>query len=124
MVNQVTIWQHQPQELHSPFLVQLSIWLVYANTVTTYCARMHMLLFYNFGIIAGTVILYPIYGLPGIGIGVLAGALAHLLIHIPVLAHERLLPTLRVPSMHILWSVIRDSVPRSLALAIGLLSRR
>lgn len=74
---------------------------------------------YNLGIIAGTVLLYPLYGLPGIGIGVLAGALAHLLIHIPVLAGERLLPRLVVPSPKALWSVMSDSVPRSLALAMG-----
>lgn len=74
---------------------------------------------YNLGIIAGTVVLYPLYGLPGIGIGVLAGALAHLLIHIPVLAGERLFPRLVVLSPRALWSVVRDSVPRSLALAMG-----
>ena len=74
---------------------------------------------YNLGIIAGTVLLYPLYGLPGIGIGVLAGALAHLLIHIPVLAGERLLPRLVILSPKALWSVVSDSVPRSLALAMG-----
>lgn len=74
---------------------------------------------YNIGIIAGTVVLYPLYGLPGIGIGVIAGALAHLLIHIPVLARERLLPRVSVPTPRLLWSVIRDSVPRSLALFMG-----
>lgn len=74
---------------------------------------------YNLGIIAGTVLLYPLYGLPGIGIGVLVGAIAHLLIHIPVLAGERLLPRLVIPSPQALWSVVSDSVPRSLALAMG-----
>ncbi len=74
---------------------------------------------YNLGIIAGTVVLYPMYGLAGIGIGVLLGALAHLLIHIPVLAGEKLLPSLEVPKPSVLWSVMRDSVPRSLALAMG-----
>lgn len=74
---------------------------------------------YNLGIIAGAVLLYPAYGLPGIGLGVLAGALAHLLVHVPVLASEKLLPRLVVPSPALLWSVMRDSVPRSLALAMG-----
>ena len=74
---------------------------------------------YNLGIIAGVIVLYPLYGLPGIGIGVLVGAAAHLLIHIPVLAGEKLLPRLVVPSPGVLWGVIRDSVPRSLALAMG-----
>lgn len=74
---------------------------------------------YNLGIIAGTVILYPLYGLPGIGIGVLAGALAHLALHIPVLAGEKLFPRFVWPDSKALWSVMRDSVPRSLALAMG-----
>lgn len=74
---------------------------------------------YNLGIIAGTVLLYPLYGLPGIGIGVVAGALAHLVIHIPVLAYEKMLPSLVLPSPKVLWDVMRDSVPRSLALAMG-----
>lgn len=74
---------------------------------------------YNLGIITGTAVLYPVYGLPGIGIGVVAGALAHLLIHIPVLAGERLFPRLVAPSPRALWDVMRDSVPRSLALAMG-----
>lgn len=74
---------------------------------------------YNLGIISGTAVLYPVYGLPGIGIGVVAGAFAHLLIHIPVLAGERMFPRLVVPSPRVLWEVMRDSVPRSLALAMG-----
>lgn len=74
---------------------------------------------YNLGIIAGTVFLYPLYGLPGIGIGVLVGAMAHLLIHIPVLVGERMFPRLVMPSPKVLWGVMSDSVPRSLALAMG-----
>lgn len=74
---------------------------------------------YNVGIIVGTVVLYPQYGLPGIGMGVIAGALAHLLIHVPVLAEERVLPRLVVPNPTLLWGVVCDSVPRSLALAMG-----
>lgn len=74
---------------------------------------------YNLGIIAGTIVLYPLYGLPGIGIGVLAGALAHLFIHIPVLVGEKMFPRLVIPSPKVLWSVMSDSVPRSLALAMG-----
>lgn len=74
---------------------------------------------YNVGIIAGVAFLYPVYGLPGIGIGVIAGAFAHLLIHIPVLMGERVLPRIQVPTPHLLWEVIQDSVPRSLALFVG-----
>ena len=74
---------------------------------------------YNLGIIAGTLFLYPAFGLAGIGIGVVVGALAHLLIHIPVLAGAKVLPRLVVPSPSLVWSVMKDSVPRSLALSFG-----
>src|SRR3989344_7830673 len=39
---------------------------------------------YNVGIIAGAVFLYPILGLIGIGLGVIAGAVAYLAVNIPV----------------------------------------
>lgn len=74
---------------------------------------------YNLGIIAGTLFLYPHFGLAGIGLGVLAGAVAHLAVHLPVLAGEGLLPGLRVPSRAVLGGVVGDSVPRSLALGMG-----
>ena len=74
---------------------------------------------YNVGIIFGTVVLYPNMGLSGIGIGVIIGALAHLAIHIPVLINAKLVPRFMMPSPSMLWPVIRDSVPRSLALAMG-----
>ncbi|HYD93325.1 MAG TPA: lipid II flippase MurJ [Candidatus Paceibacterota bacterium] len=74
---------------------------------------------YNVGIIFGTVFLYPAYGLPGIGVGVVLGALAHLLIHIPVVAGAKLMPKPVIPDTGIMWSVVKDSVPRSLALSFG-----
>lgn len=74
---------------------------------------------YNLGIIAGTVFFYPLFGLPGIGLGVILGALAHLVIHIPVLLEAKLMPLPVIPSPRILWSVAKDSIPRSLALAMG-----
>lgn len=74
---------------------------------------------YNLGIILGTVFLYPSMGLIGIGIGVVLGALAHLFIHIPVLAGAKLLPQFVIPSPALIWSVMKDSVPRSLALSFG-----
>ncbi len=74
---------------------------------------------YNLGIIAGTIFLYPSMGIMGIGVGVVLGALAHVLIHIPVLGGARLLPRLVVPSPSLIWSVMKDSVPRSMALSFG-----
>lgn len=74
---------------------------------------------YNVGIILGALVFYPLYGLPGVGIGVLIGALAHVVIHIPIVARAHLLPRLKVPSWNVLLPVMRDSAPRSLALGVG-----
>jgi putative peptidoglycan lipid II flippase len=74
---------------------------------------------YNIGIIIGTVFLYPIFGLPGIGIGVVFGALAHVGIHLPIVAEAGLFPRLTIPSPKVMWSVVKDSVPRSMALGIS-----
>ncbi len=74
---------------------------------------------YNLGIILGTVVLYPRFGLPGIGIGVVLGALAHVSIHIPVVAEAGLFPKLTIPSPKAMWMVVKDSVPRSMALGIS-----
>ncbi len=77
---------------------------------------------YNAGIIVGAVALYPVFELPGIGMGVVLGALAHVAIHIPVVLAARVAPRLVVPSPSIIWSIVRDSVPRSLALSFGALT--
>lgn len=74
---------------------------------------------YNIGIIAGTVYLYPRFGLPGIGIGVLVGAVAYLSVHIPVLIVEGVMPRLTMPKFSVLAPIVRDSVPRSLALGMN-----
>lgn len=74
---------------------------------------------YNLGIIAGTLFLYPWYGLVGVGMGVVFGALLHLAIHIPVLWRAHLLPLPSIPNPKILWGVMKDSLPRSLALSMG-----
>lgn len=74
---------------------------------------------YNIGIIAGTVFLYPVLGLTGIGLGVIIGAAAYLAVNIPVVVGAGVLPRFRVPTFSIMSSVMRDSVPRSLALGVG-----
>lgn len=74
---------------------------------------------YNLGIIFGTAVLYPYFGLPGIGIGVLIGAALHVGIHIPVVAEAGLFPKPVMPSPSLIWSVMKSSVPRSLALGMS-----
>ncbi|MDB5189208.1 MAG: hypothetical protein JWL82_165 [Parcubacteria group bacterium] len=74
---------------------------------------------YNLGIIIGTVFLYPIYGLPGIALGVLLGAVLHVAIHIPVVIHAQRMPRPTIPSPAIIWAVMKNSIPRSLALGMS-----
>ena len=74
---------------------------------------------YNLGIIMGAGLLYPSMGLPGIGIGVVIGAIAHLAIHVPVVGKAKLFPRIVVPDGHALGRLVRDSAPRSLALLMS-----
>ena len=74
---------------------------------------------YNLGIILGTIVLYPLWGLPGIGLGVVIGAIAYLVVNIPIVMEAGVMPRFRVPTYALMVSVIRDSVPRSLALGMG-----
>jgi putative peptidoglycan lipid II flippase len=74
---------------------------------------------YNLGIIFGTVFLYPQFGVLGIGAGVVLGALAHLLLNVPIVIEAKLLPYPVIPSPKKIWSVMRSSIPRSLALGMG-----
>ena len=73
---------------------------------------------YNVGIIAGIWLLYPMMGLQGLGIGVVAGAVLHMLIQLPVVIREGLVPKLVAKiNWQVIGGVVRVSVPRTLALA-------
>lgn len=74
---------------------------------------------YNLGIIIGAVFFYKYWGLPGIGIGVILGSIAYLTVNIPVLMEAGVLPRLRLPTFALMSSIVRDSIPRSLALGMG-----
>lgn len=74
---------------------------------------------YNAGIIGGALLLYPRFGLSGIAYGVVIGSILHLLVHVPVLAEAKAFPRLVIPSWKAVSSIVRDSIPRSLALALS-----
>lgn len=74
---------------------------------------------YNLGIILGTVLLYPRFGLPGIGFGVILGAVAYLAVNIPVVIDAGVIPRFRLPTRAIMSAIVKDSIPRSLALGMG-----
>jgi len=87
-------------------------------------ARRHFLLpalapiLYNLGIIAGAVILAPTMGVRGLAVGVVAGALGHLLVQVPGLVHYGMQYTpilgLRDAGVH---EVGRLMLPRMVGLA-------
>ena len=74
---------------------------------------------YNVGIILGAVFLYPLWGLIGIGFGVIIGAIAYLAVNIPVIIEAGVMPRLCIPKFSFMLPIMRDSIPRSLALGVG-----
>jgi putative peptidoglycan lipid II flippase len=75
-------------------------------------------LLYNIGIIGGVVFFYPIFGVIGLGYGVVAGALMHLIIQVPAVRQNGFLPRFR-PRLDLpeLRRVVMLSLPRTLALS-------
>jgi len=75
-------------------------------------------LLYNLGIIFGIIVLFPIFGLPGLMIGVVLGALGHLLVQVPLVVSSELRFGL-VTSID--WSLLRRvflvAIPRGVTLA-------
>jgi putative peptidoglycan lipid II flippase len=75
-------------------------------------------LLYNAGIIFGIVVLYPFFGLPGIAIGVVAGAFLHMTIQIPfVVSMGYLRPHMFKIRWRELFDVITISIPRTVSIA-------
>lgn len=74
---------------------------------------------YNLGIIAGILLFYPRFGLAGLGAGVILGALCYGAVNLPTVLEHRVVPRLVRPRLAVVWAVMRDSIPRSLALGMG-----
>ena len=75
-------------------------------------------LLYNIGIIFGVLVLYPSYGSAGLGIGVVIGALLHLLIQIPFILKQGFLPKFSLGNrLKTIKKVMLLSLPRTLALS-------
>jgi len=78
-------------------------------------------LLYNLGIIAGVIFLYPLYGIEGLGWGVVFGALLHMLVQLPFFASEK--PQTHMPvqeSWREFGKVLALSVPRTLSLSAAI----
>jgi putative peptidoglycan lipid II flippase len=75
-------------------------------------------LLYNFGIVCGTVFLYPYFGVYGLVYGVLLGAFLHMLIQIPFVKSQGLLPSFRLKfDLKPIKEVVLVSLPRTLTLS-------
>lgn len=75
-------------------------------------------LLYNLGIIFGAVVLFPRFGIQGLGWGVVSGALMHMLIQVPFFLSEK--PTEKIPLPRMLKGVLEVltlSIPRTFSLA-------
>jgi putative peptidoglycan lipid II flippase len=74
---------------------------------------------YNVGIILGVLFLYPLYGIAGLGWGVVLGALLHLLIQVPFIASTGFIPrfSLFAPPSDI-YRVMLLSLPRTIGLSV------
>lgn len=77
-------------------------------------------LLYNIGVIIGIALLYPIFGLVGLVLGVVIGALGHLIIQIPFVTSSEYAFSLK---LHFDWPLIKEvlkvSVPRAFTLSIN-----
>ena len=77
-------------------------------------------LFYNFGIIMGVLVFYPLWGISGLAWGIVLGAAMHAGIQIPSIVEDgffRSIPRLTLPRD--MLRTISFSVPRALALSMN-----
>jgi len=75
---------------------------------------------YNVGIIFGVLFFYPSYGIMGLGYGVVLGAIFHLLIQVPTVMRQKLLPRFSFSvNMGDVKKVVILSLPRTLGLSVN-----
>ncbi len=76
-------------------------------------------LIYNLGIIVGVLFVYPFFGIWGLAVGVVLGALGHLLVQLPVVYNSPIKPRFTLTfSLSTLREVFRISVVRALTLSL------
>jgi len=80
-------------------------------------------IFYNLGILAGIIFLYPSFGVYGLAIGVIVGAILHFLIQVPVVVKHKFFPKF---TFHVKWNeivrVVKTSIPRTITLSCNSLA--
>ncbi|MCI5051394.1 MAG: hypothetical protein MRY57_03725 [Candidatus Pacebacteria bacterium] len=76
--------------------------------------------FYNLGIIIGIVIFYPIFGIIGLGYGVILGAALHMGIQLPVVLKQGFKPSFtRFIDWQHIKEVVKHSLPRTITLSMS-----
>lgn len=76
-------------------------------------------LIYNVGIIVGIIFFYPLFGLSGLALGVVLGAIGHLLVQVPLVKESSLAFSFtKNISWSLLGSILKISIPRALTLAM------
>lgn len=73
---------------------------------------------YNVGIIFGILFFYPVFGINGLGYGVVLGALMHTGIQVPAVLQERFLPRIRKFSWLKIKTIVFISLPRALTMSV------
>ncbi len=77
-------------------------------------------IFYNLGIIFGILVLYPRYGVRGLGVGVALGAMMHMLVQIPTLISAGFAPRISARlKASSLKEVVTLSLPRTLGVSMN-----
>jgi putative peptidoglycan lipid II flippase len=79
-------------------------------------------IFYNIGIIAGAVFLFPKIGPKGLVFGVVLGALMHFLVQVPFVSKLNLFPKFSMPDFGSIKKVIFVSLPRTVTMSASELS--
>jgi putative peptidoglycan lipid II flippase len=77
---------------------------------------------YNVGIIIGAALFYPIWGIVGLGGGVILGAVLHLAIQAPFFFVHGLSGKMTFVSFKEVWVIARQSLPRTLSLSFSSLT--
>lgn len=74
--------------------------------------------FYNIGIIFGITVLYPHFGLSGLGVGVILGAFLHFFIQVPFVLKVKMFPTLSFPiRIDFIKKIVITSLPRTITVS-------
>ena len=107
--------------LFSPIFLGLSNLL---GTVTQLLRKFFVFslspIIYNLGILLGLLVLYPRYGVYGLGMGVAFGAMLHMLIQLPTVIKAGFSPKLTERIRHsTLKQVVTLSLPRTLGLSMN-----